>query len=134
MEDNKKYYSISEVAESLQIPSYSLRYIEKNLPKLQVKKIRGRRYYTTQDIDKLKLHIAADSNLNIKNASTLAIVSSDKITKVTQLAFDTTNLETANLSVSPHQASNIHDPSFIQAIDSLLEKFRQLKHSLHIAS
>ena len=48
---DKKYRTIKEVSELLQIPDYTLRYIEKMTRGLRVHKIRGRRYYTQKDID-----------------------------------------------------------------------------------
>jgi len=55
---DKKYYSISEVTNLLNIPSHQLRYLEKRLPYFVIHKINNRRYYTSQDIKYLKTHIA----------------------------------------------------------------------------
>lgn len=51
---SKKYYTISEVSERLSVSQSSLRYAEKNLPKLKVHTINGRRYYTDENIKMLK--------------------------------------------------------------------------------
>ncbi|WP_425360046.1 MerR family transcriptional regulator [Candidatus Tisiphia endosymbiont of Ceraclea dissimilis] len=55
---DKKYYSISEVTKLLNIHSHQLRYLERMLPNLAIHKIRNRRYYTSQDIEYLKTHMA----------------------------------------------------------------------------
>ena len=52
--ESKKYYSISEVTQILGIHDYQLRYLEKTSLGFTVHKIRGRRYYTSKDIDFLK--------------------------------------------------------------------------------
>ncbi|WP_250311996.1 MerR family transcriptional regulator [Rickettsia endosymbiont of Oedothorax gibbosus] len=58
---DKKYYSISEVTKLLNIHSHQLRYLERMLPNLAIHKIRNRRYYTSQDIEYLKIHMANKS-------------------------------------------------------------------------
>jgi MerR HTH family regulatory protein len=58
---DKKYYSISEVTKLLNIHSHQLRYLERMLPNLAIHKIRNRRYYTSQDIEYLKTHMANKS-------------------------------------------------------------------------
>lgn len=55
---DKKYYSISEVVELLNIPSHQLRYLEKKLPELVIHQIRNRRYYTSNNIAYLKDYLA----------------------------------------------------------------------------
>lgn len=47
---SKKYFSIAEVAQICILPMHKLRYIEKSDRNIKVTKIRGRRYYTDQDI------------------------------------------------------------------------------------
>ncbi len=47
----KKYFSIAEVAKLCNLPMHKLRYIEKSDTNIKVTKIRGRRYYTNQDIN-----------------------------------------------------------------------------------
>lgn len=51
---NKKYYTISEVAEDLGVSQSVLRYAEKNIPKIKINIINGRRYYTESNIKMLK--------------------------------------------------------------------------------
>jgi DNA-binding transcriptional MerR regulator len=55
---DKKYYSISEVTNLLNIPSHQLRYLEKKLPELVIHQIRNRRYYTSNNITYLKDYLA----------------------------------------------------------------------------
>lgn len=47
---SKKYFSIAEVAQICLLPMHKLRYIEKSDRNIKITKIRGRRYYTNQDI------------------------------------------------------------------------------------
>lgn len=61
----KKYFLISEVAQLLDVNQSSLRYIEKNNPKIKISKIRGRRYYKASDIEKIAKAIGADYNSQI---------------------------------------------------------------------
>ena len=51
---NKKYYSISEVANYLGVSAPTLRYLEKTIPKLKIHQIRGRRYYSAENLAFLK--------------------------------------------------------------------------------
>ena len=50
----KKYFSISEVVKMSHISAHKLRYIEKSDPNITVVKIRGRRYYTKDNISYIK--------------------------------------------------------------------------------
>ncbi len=50
---SKKYYNIGEVSEMLNLPTHKLRYLDKSLGH-DITKIRGRRYYTSKDIDLIK--------------------------------------------------------------------------------
>jgi DNA-binding transcriptional MerR regulator len=47
----KKYFSIAEVSKMSCLPTHRLRYIEKSDPNIEVIQIRGRRYYTKDNID-----------------------------------------------------------------------------------
>lgn len=53
----KKYYTISEVSKMFNIHAHQLRYIEKIAPNLEVFKLKGRRYYTQENIDFIKSFI-----------------------------------------------------------------------------
>ena len=59
---HKKYYSIGEVMAILQIPAHQLRYLEKALPNFTVTKIKGRRYYTQQNIELIKTRVKEHSH------------------------------------------------------------------------
>jgi transposase len=50
----KKYFSIAETARLCDLPMHKLRYIEKSDTNIKITKIRGRRYYTEQDIKYIK--------------------------------------------------------------------------------
>ena len=69
-ENLKLYYSIREVAEMLELPEYTLRFWEKEIPSLKAKKTGGGRQYTQQDIDLIRLihHLVKDQGLTIKAA------------------------------------------------------------------
>lgn len=73
---NNKYYTIAEIANLLGISQPNLRYIEKNLHNLKVKKIRGRRYYSEKNIEIIKnslgirdLHIDKPQNKKSKHSN-----------------------------------------------------------------
>lgn len=61
----KKYYSISEISKILQIPTHQLRYLEKTTPKFVVSKIKGRRYYTTENIEFIKSRFIIPTQLSL---------------------------------------------------------------------
>ena len=46
----KKYFTIAEVSEISGLPTHKLRYIEKSDSNIEIVKIRGRRYYTKNNI------------------------------------------------------------------------------------
>ena len=74
MADNdglKMYYSIREVAEMVDIPEYTLRFWEKEIPSLKPKKAPGgARQYTEKDIELIRLihHLVKEQGLTIKAA------------------------------------------------------------------
>ena len=50
----KKYFSIAEASEISALPAHKLRYIEKSDANVEIIQIRGRRYYTKDNIDYIK--------------------------------------------------------------------------------
>jgi len=54
---NKKYYTINEVTTFCKIHSHQLRYIEKRFSNFVILKIKGRRYYTNENIEFIKLNL-----------------------------------------------------------------------------
>ncbi len=69
----KKYYSIKEVSEMLEIPESTLRYWEKEFKEINPKKnANGVRHYTVDDIEQIKLvnHLVKEKSLTIKGAKT----------------------------------------------------------------
>ncbi len=69
----KKYYSIKEVSEMLEIPESTLRYWEKEFKEIKPKKnANGVRHYTLDDIEQIKLvnHLVKEKSLTIKGAKT----------------------------------------------------------------
>ena len=69
----KKYYSIKEVSEMLDIPESTLRYWEKEFKEIKPKKnAKGIRHYTVDDIEQIKLvnHLVKEKSLTIKGAKT----------------------------------------------------------------
>ena len=51
---SKKYYTISEVTKILNIAASQLRYLEKTSSILKIIQLKGRRYYTIQNINFIK--------------------------------------------------------------------------------
>ena len=69
----KKYYSIKEVSEMLEIPESTLRYWENEFKEIKPKKdANGVRHYTLDDIEQIKLvnHLVKEKSLTIKGAKT----------------------------------------------------------------
>jgi DNA-binding transcriptional MerR regulator len=64
---NKKYYTINEVSNLVNVSQASLRYFEKISPKFKICKIRGRRYYTEQDIQNLNAHFCKGIKMDGEN-------------------------------------------------------------------
>ncbi len=69
----KKYYSIKEVSDMLEIPESTLRYWEKEFKEIAPKKnAKGIRHYTTADIEQIKKvnFLVKEKSLTIKGAKT----------------------------------------------------------------
>lgn len=67
----KRYYSIKEVADMLDIPESTLRYWEKEFKQIAPKKnSKGIRQYTAQDIEQIRKvnHLVKEKSLTIKGA------------------------------------------------------------------
>jgi DNA-binding transcriptional MerR regulator len=62
----KKYYSISEVSKIFDIHAHQLRYLEKAVPNFEVHRIRGRRYYTRDNIEMMMKFIPGVDGVNIE--------------------------------------------------------------------
>jgi len=60
---NKKYFSISEVSQITGIPLHKLRYLEKSKTDIDIVQIRGRRYYTSTNIESIKHLFNRDNEL-----------------------------------------------------------------------
>jgi len=101
----KKYFSIAEVAQISCLPAHKLRYIEKADSNIEIVKIRGRRYYTKNNIDYIKKTYSTGSQE--------IAVAPIKPAKKEILEF-TTN----------------HPPKIIFKIDQLLEKFSKLTEQI----
>lgn len=69
----KKYYSIKEVSQMLDIPESTLRYWEKEFKEISPKKnAKGVRHYTVEDIEQIKKvnFLVKENSLTIKGAKT----------------------------------------------------------------
>ena len=69
----KKYYSIKEVSDMLQVPESTLRYWEKEFKEIAPKKnAKGIRHYTMADIEQIKKvnFLVKEKSLTIKGAKT----------------------------------------------------------------
>jgi DNA-binding transcriptional MerR regulator len=74
----KKYLKISEVEELLGVSKPSLRYIEKSRQDIKIHKIRGRRYYSSIDIEKISAALLERAESNIPDTRQLNIFSSNE--------------------------------------------------------
>lgn len=79
----KKYFSIAEVSVITCLPTHKLRYIEKSDPKIEIIQIRGRRYYTKENIDYIKRIYSENLSGNIQNVARKTIP--QIISKIDQL-------------------------------------------------
>jgi hypothetical protein len=79
----KKYFSIAEVSVISRLPTHKLRYIEKSDPKIEIIQIRGRRYYTKENIDYIKRIYSENLSGNIQNVARKTIP--QIISKIDQL-------------------------------------------------
>lgn len=69
---SKKYFSISEVSEITGIPLHKLRYLEKSKTDIYIVQIRGRRYYTSTNIESIKHFFNRDNELQFNLFSPIA--------------------------------------------------------------
>jgi DNA-binding transcriptional MerR regulator len=61
-----KYYTIAEISDLLSISQSNLRYLEKSLHNLKVKKIRGRRYYSIKNLEILQNKLSKSVDMSPK--------------------------------------------------------------------
>lgn len=114
--NSKKYFSISEVSKTLGIPAYKLRYLEKAKPAIEVFQIRGRRYYTTEDIELIKQRVNGISG----NSRAYSITSSEE-----------ENGQRLLFNVKEHmpdlyKTNVLKDQTMVKKIDSLISKLNKL--------
>ena len=69
---SKKYFSISEVSQITGIPIHKLRYLEKSKTGIDITQIRGRRYYTSANIESVKRLFNRDNDLQFNLFSPIA--------------------------------------------------------------
>ncbi len=69
---SKKYFSISEVSQITGIPLHKLRYLEKSKTDIDIVQIRGRRYYTSTNIESIKHLFNRDNELQFNLFSPIA--------------------------------------------------------------
>lgn len=102
----KKYYSISEVCDMCALAPHKLRYIDKSDEKISIVRIRGRRYYTIENIDYL---IKTYSHLNEPNIRNIKINNKETLSDINN---------TAQIN-----------KQFLERIDQLIKNFQSLaKH------
>jgi len=101
---NKKYFSISEVCEITGFPAHKLRYLEKSKTGIGIFQIRGRRYYTSEDIELIKQKLGKESEFQLnlfspkmeetsKKGHYNLILQSTMITRIDSLISKFTKLE-----------------------------------------
>ena len=103
---SKKYFSISEVSEITGIPLHKLRYLEKSKTDIDIVQIRGRRYYTSANIESVKRLFNRDNDLQFNLFSPIAddfAKSNDQLEVCSQM---------------------------VQKIDLLISKFTQLEKDI----
>ena len=103
---SKKYFSISEVAQIIGIPLHKLRYLEKSKTGIDIAQIRGRRYYTSANIESVKRLFHRDNDLQFNLFSPIAddfAKSNDQLEVCSQM---------------------------VQKIDLLISKFTQLEKDI----
>ena len=103
---SKKYFSISEVSEITGIPLHKLRYLEKSKTDIDIVQIRGRRYYTSTNIESIKHFFNRDNELQFN-------------------LFSPTTDDSSNSNDQLEFGSAV-----IQKIDLLISKFTQLEKDI----
>lgn len=99
----KKYFSISEACDMCALAPHKLRYIDKSDKKISIIKIRGRRYYTIENIDYL---IKTYSHLEKPNIG---------------------NIETTKQGVINNINNTMQiNEQFLERIDQLIKSFQSL--------
>jgi DNA-binding transcriptional MerR regulator len=113
----KKYYTIGEVAETLDVPAYVIRFWEKSFPSIKPHKARGRRYYKKDDIDKLNLvkKMLYVDKMSIKAAQSILFFSGSQSEKITQ---------------KTSSAANISHADFQNSLDNLLFRLNASRSKL----
>lgn len=106
----KKYFSISEACDMCSLAPHKLRYIDKIDKKMSIVKIRGRRYYTMENIDYL-----------IKTYSGI----DQLISKQTSPKINNTEIKNQHLIRNTDSAKQINH-QFLERIDQLIKNFHAL--------
>lgn len=83
----KKYFSISEACEMCSLAPHKLRYIDKIDKKISIVKIRGRRYYTMENI-KYLIKTYSDIEEPIKKQTSIKIENIELIDRQTATKTD----------------------------------------------
>lgn len=117
-QNSKKYFSISEVSKTLGIPAYKLRYLEKAKPAIEVFQIRGRRYYTAEDIELIKQKVNGVSD----DGRAYSITSSEE-ENGQRLLFSVKEQIT---SPGIYKKNTLKDQTMVKKIDSLISKLNKL--------
>ncbi len=115
---SKKYYTIGEVAELMDLPSHVLRFWEKNFPALKPQKARGRRYYKQDDIDRLNLikKMLYIEKMSIKAAQNILYRTSPSQSR------DKTELQA--------ETNSLENNEFQHSLDNLLDRLYAAKNRL----
>ena len=112
---DKKYFSITEVADLTGIPAYKLRYLEKSSSKMEVFQIRGRRYYTIDDIKAIREKFGLTTESNISPSDT-------------SISPFSTPKSLLGTHIPP--ANNSDNSDILNRIDSLIAKLVELERRL----
>lgn len=118
---DKRYFSIQEVSAITGISASKLRYAEKQIGSLSVKKVRNRRYYSIADIKELITY----NKLDISIASIPSYLNAPLLPCPNKTA-NTSNAKSST-DYSPKLPSReTQNPQIIQDIDKLLIKFQNV--------
>jgi DNA-binding transcriptional MerR regulator len=113
----KKYFSITEAGNMCALPAHKLRYIDKTDKNISIVKIRGRRYYTKENLLYLIKHYSDIEQIDIKPIEK-SIISGTTTPPLNEKTIPTDNIEI--------------DHSIIEQIDILLEKFYKLSNRTYL--
>lgn len=123
-----KYYNIAEVSEILSISKTNLRYLETTIKRFKLKKIRGRRYYTENNIEQLKAKLE-EKGFDIGQLDLFKAEPNKEI----QIEDKALKTNPAHKSIEDKKPEEKPDSKILDKIDNLEQKFKDLQERLKAA-